>query len=245
LRPLLWLVGSAIATAMGYGVLKVGSDPRLALDGVSLTGARRTPLADITSAAAFPPRRNIWLLDTGSAVRRIESLPWIESARIDRAWPNRVSISVTERVPVARLAIPASRGAEEPDVQVALIDASLHVLASGSAEPSTAGLPLFRILPQPADVRAGVDESGTDVERVYDAMVQLRALGLRISELDLAPATGIRVRTAGGLHVILGSNEEFAKKVALYKAILPKIGQPENVVYVDLRSVRAPTVLYR
>lgn len=242
---MLWIAWVAIAAAVGYGAFKVTTDPRLALDGLKVTGAHRTPPAQIAAAAAFPFGENTWLLDTGSAVRRIESLPWIESARIDRTWPNRVSISVTERVPVARLAIPVSRGAEEPVLQDALIDASLHVLAVGSAEPSTAGLTTFRIKPQPADIQAGSDESGTDVERIYDAMVQLRALGLRISELDLAPATGLRVTLAGGLHVILGSNDDFAKKVALYKAILPRIALPENVVYVDLRSVRAPTVLYR
>jgi len=156
-----------------------------------------------------------------------------------------VSIVVTERVPVARLLLPGGGSSEEPAPQVAVIDASMRVLAIGEGVGTAADLPLFRIVPQPDALQPGATLGGDDVEHVYDAMVELRALGLRISEVDLKPATGVTVTCAGGLRVILGTDDDLAKKVGLLKAIAPKISAPDDVVYVDLRSVRAPTVLYR
>ena len=172
-------------------------------------------------------------------------LPWIDEAHVRRAWPNRVSIAVTERTPVARVAVPNGGSAEEPVQEAALIDASMRVLALGQPDGQAVALPLIRIEPQPGPIVPGAAITDVDLDHVYDAMVQLRALGLRISEVDLKPATGMTVTCDDGLRVILGSDGDLAKKVSLLKAIAPKITAPEDVVYVDLRSLRAPTVLYR
>ena len=201
---------------------------------------------------------NVWLLDVSSAERRIEGLPWIASANVRRAWPNTLSVAVTERSPVAKVFIPALGDGEEPGQGVALVDPAMRVLSierlaatdsvqrkSGAHAERAAGLPLFRIVPQPTGLEPGSDLSGSNVEQAYDSMVQLRALGLHISEVDLSPVTGVTVTCDGGLHVILGSDSDLATKVNLFRAIVPKIAAPQNVVYVDLRSVRAPTVLYR
>jgi cell division septal protein FtsQ len=172
----------------------------------------------------------------------VEALPWISVVRIVRRWPNRIEIVVAERTPEAAVALqPMKR--HTAFGSVALVDADLRVLA---VEPSAdaQGLVLFRITP-PLAVHPAEDMHGTGVEQAYEALVQLRALGLQIAEVSIAPSTGIGVATTSGLHVIFGSTDDLANKVALYDAIQPKLGAPRNVVYVDLRSVRAPTVLYR
>jgi cell division septal protein FtsQ len=237
----------AIAALCALGIIgyREANDPRFALGTIAVTGEQHAGSSEILLAAALKKGSNVWLLDTSAAERRIEMLPWIDQADVQRAWPDRVSIKVTERIPVARVAVPDSGSAEEPAQGVALIDASMRVLARGQSDPTAEMLPLFRIVPQPAQLEPGTDVRNGDIEHVYDAMVQLRALGLRISEVDLKPATGVSVMCDGGLHVILGSDGDLAKKVSLLKAIAPKITAPRDVVYVDLRSVRAPTVLYR
>ena len=242
----LWVTAALILFAGLVGAIgyREAGDPRFALGDVAVSGERRTPESEVRYAAALTKGSNVWLLDVASAEHRVEALPWVDAARVRRTWPNRVSIELTERVAVARVWVASGGSAEEPVPQIALIDGSLRVLALEAPDGQAAALPLFRIDPQPK-LQAGNDASGSDVERAYDAMVQLRALGLRISEVDLKPATGVTVACDDGLHVILGSDDDLAKKVSLFKAIEPKITAPERVVYVDLRSVRAPTVLYR
>jgi len=235
----------AVVGAAGIGAVKEVQSPRLALGRIDVSGARTTPASDVVLAAALPAGSNVWLLDTASAERRVEALPWIATASIRRSWPNHVSIVVKERVPVARVVLPTGGTSEEPAAQIALIDADMRVLAIQSNASQAGDLPLFRIVPQPDAVQPGETIAGDDVQHAYDAMVELRALGLRISEVDLKPATGVTVTCDDGLHVILGSDDDLAKKVGLFKAIAPKISAPQDVVYVDLRSVRAPTVLYR
>jgi cell division protein FtsQ len=235
------------ATALVAVGLREAADPRFALGAVAVSGFHATPRSVVLLAAALPPGANVWLLDTSGAERRIEALPWIDTARIRRSWPNRLRIDVSERVPVALVGAPAGGGAEEPAAEVGLIDATLRVLAvepAGALGPSERALPVFRLDPQPA-LEAGEAPAADTVQTAYDSLVQLRALGLHVSEVDIKPATGITVTCDGGLRVILGSEDDFGKKVALFKAIAPKIAQPQDVVYVDLRSVRAPTVLYR
>jgi cell division protein FtsQ len=238
------LVPAAALVAVG---VREATDPRFALGPVVVSGFHRTPMSAVVLAAALPPGANVWLLDTPAAERRVEALPWIDGARIRRAWPNRLRVDVSERVPVSLVGAPAGGGAEEPGAQVALLDATLRVLAVEPADalgPSERKLPVFRLDPQPA-LEPGEAPSSDVVQSAYDSLVQLRALGLHVSEVDIKPATGITVTCDDGLRVILGSEDDFGKKVALFKAIAPKIAHPQDVVYVDLRSVRTPTVLYR
>jgi len=243
-RTVLLLILLIIACGIAAGAYLEAGDPRFALATVGIIGERHTAQTDILDAAALPKGANIWLLDLASARRRVEALPWVATASFHRFWPNRLLITVVERAPVARVAMPLAAAGEEPAPGLALIDATLRVLAYVPASTAR-DLPLFRVDPPMAPIAPGLTIAGSPVQDAYDAMVQLRALGLRISEVDLKPASGVTVIIDSGLHVILGSDGDFGEKVTLLRAIAPKIASPERVVYVDLRSVRAPTVLYR
>lgn len=242
-----FVVAAAALVAFGF---KEASDPRFAFDGLTVRGEAKTPLAQIDDAAGFAVGANVWLLDTASAQRRIEALPWVDTASVRRSWPNHVQVVVTERRPVVRVLV-GQLSAEEPMAADALVDATGRVLdisAIGSRdakEEQAAALPVIRLYPPPVGLQAGFAMPGDDFQQAYDALVQLRALGLRVSEVDLRPATGLTVTSDDGLRAILGTDDDLAKKVTLLKSIVPKIASREDVVYVDLRSVRAPTVLYR
>lgn len=239
----------AVISACGgaaYAGVRASQDSRLALGHVGVIGCSRSSPADVLAAAALPSGSNVWLLDTKAAVKRIESMPWTNTARIERAWPNRVSVTIVERRPVARLNVSAIASGEEPPAGRALLDAQMHVLAVGPDDPRDAGLPEMTVAGLYATaIAAGADLSKTDAAVAYDAFRTLQAAGLTVRSVDIGGATGVGVETADDLRVLFGASDGLAQKVQLYRLIAAKIESPRNVAYVDLRSARAPTVLFK
>jgi cell division protein FtsQ len=226
-----------IAVVVAYLASIAAADPRLALGEVNVTGAVRAGSDAVLTAAALPRGTNVWLLDTAAAQRRVEALPWVSSARVERSWPNQVAISVVERAPVARLAL-ALGG-------YALLDGAGRVLEIGTSDRADAKLPLLRVRPAPVDIAAGALESEQAASDALAAAQRLQRLGVRITEVQSEPATGISVTTSARLRVLFGDMTDLERKVALFNAITQRIAHPDEVAYVDVRSPSAPTVQYR
>ncbi len=71
------------------------------LQQVVVTGHRFTADGDIFDAIDLRRSRTLLSFDSRAAQDRIEQLPWIEHATIERIFPNRVEVRVTERTPFA------------------------------------------------------------------------------------------------------------------------------------------------
>lgn len=244
-----WAVGLVVLAAISgaaYGGVRESQDPRFALDRVDVSGCSRSRQADVLAAAALPAGMNIWLLDTTSAEKRIESLPWTNVATIARGWPNRVSITVVERRPAARLDLPPGGSGEEPVAGHALLDGQMHVLAVGADDPRDLRLPELKVAGLTADaVVPGADLSKTDAAVAYAAFRTLQDAGLTARSIDVGGVTGIGAETADDFRVLFGATDGLTQKVQLYRLIVVKIASPRQVAYIDLRSARAPTVLFK
>lgn len=66
------------------------------VDQVNVQGANRETVDTILDAAAIRNGIAIWSVDVGAAEARVEELPWIADARVDRRWPDEIVISVRE-----------------------------------------------------------------------------------------------------------------------------------------------------
>ena len=73
---------------------------------VTVTGAVHTPVPEVVAAAGLAGQPAELSLDPAAVAARVEQLPWVATARVVREWPDGVSITVTERVPVAEVAGP-------------------------------------------------------------------------------------------------------------------------------------------
>jgi cell division protein FtsQ len=71
------------------------------LDQVEVTGLRFTSGAQILDAVALADARTLLSFDSAAAQARIEQLPFIASAEIERVFPNRLVVRVRERTPIA------------------------------------------------------------------------------------------------------------------------------------------------
>ncbi len=253
-RLFIYALASAAVVAVAFVVVKIAMDPAFQLGSVSVTGAGRTSEEEVLRAAALPAGRNVWFLDTASAAARVETLPWVRSASIERQWPNVVTIVIVERVAAARVELlnagpkgPAPHeGSTGPAPQYALVDAELRVLAVEQTDERDAGLPLLSVQPAPPRLDSpGSDVRTPELAQALDAAQRLIRLGVRISEVESRPATGIGFTTASRLRVLFGTTDDLERKVALLAAISKRIAHPDEVAYVDLRSAAAPTVEYR
>jgi cell division protein FtsQ len=68
---------------------------------VSLTGHRLTPDSDIFDAIDLANTPTLLSFDSRAAQARIERLSWVERASIERVFPDRLEVHITERVPFA------------------------------------------------------------------------------------------------------------------------------------------------
>ena len=119
----------------------------LGIDQVEITGQRFASDSDILDAVDLANVRSFLSFD-GTAIRaRIERLPWVDTATIERLVPNRVGIRITERRPFAVW----DRGPRD-----VLIDATGRQLAT-VGKGHTPDLPRIAGEQAPADARRLLD----------------------------------------------------------------------------------------
>jgi cell division protein FtsQ len=96
----------------------------------------------VLSAAGIVEDRNIFTVDITQARSIIEQMPQVESAVVQRQLPNRMSVTVTERRPIAWV---AAKGDEDPSSsdRSFLIDARGTVLRSRVILPEYYHLPII------------------------------------------------------------------------------------------------------
>lgn len=96
----------------------------------------------VLSAAGIVENRNIFTVDLGKSRSIIEQMPQVESAVVQRQLPNRMTVTVTERRPIAWV---AAKGDEDPSSsdRSFLIDARGIVLRSRVVLPEYYHLPII------------------------------------------------------------------------------------------------------
>jgi cell division protein FtsQ len=244
-RALLLAAGLVAGGAIGLGLWHEASNPRFVVEIVAIEGLGHTTSDDVVNAAALAPAQNAWLINRAAIARRIEALPWVDQAALRVSWPNHLVIWISERRPVARVALSVDTAAG-PIARYAAIDESQRVLTVGQGQNAFGELPVLVVTPPPpSDTAAGRTLDRREVGQALDAYRRLSALGLSMSEVAIAPSTGISATADRNLRVLFGEDEDLAEKAQLFHSIVAKISTPSRVAYIDVRSVRAPTILYR
>ena len=98
-----------VLAVLGAGAWAVLGSPLLAASEVRVTGTRLLTPDQVAQAAAIPLGGPLAQVDTAGAEQRVrEGLPAVASARVQRAWPNAVTVEVTEATPSMVIAVPGS-----------------------------------------------------------------------------------------------------------------------------------------
>ena len=96
-----WLWAAGYTATIGEGALGLSAEAGLRLEEIYVEGRRNVPRAELLRATGA--RRGLPLLglDLDATKRRLESIPWINDATVERQLPSTLYVRVTERRPYA------------------------------------------------------------------------------------------------------------------------------------------------
>ncbi len=226
-----WAVG-IVALAILFGVtLVLIRLPQFSITKVRIVPGAHTSVAQVSTAAGISVGSNIWLTNTAAASKRIEKLPWVAFAQIDRRLPGEIDIRVTERNPVAIANISG---------EFYLIDDALRVLERASGVRTLPRIDLGGSTPvQPGQTLARAAKAMADLRLMVGSGVSVRSIGFdRFGD--------IRVQPQLGPQLLLPSNAEELKAASTLIAALLERAMKEHrrVLVIDLRAPEAPVFRY-
>jgi cell division protein FtsQ len=195
--------------------------------GIDVEGSAHRSSAQIVRTSGLSPRDNALWLDESAAEARLLRDPWIARADVSVDLPWTVTISVTERSPIAS----TERGSDRT-----LVGLDGTILGPGRLP----GLPVIDAPP------AWVDPSGSD--GVADAAHALFALGgdlrSRVRRLVVGGPEGLELVLTDGLRVRFGPPGDYEAKGRVLEEVLRWIEREDGRFrVVDVSAPSAPAVI--
>lgn len=231
----------AIAAGLGWAL---ASAPIFRPSSIAASGLSRVSREDVLARAAINPNENVWLMDTRAVERRVEEIPYVLSARVQRGFPGGVTLAIVERVPEACV--------RDGRAQELTVDGALRVLETGCA--SAPGVTYLTR----DQARAKPGEFITDPAVIalrHDALLLApresvspasSAPSLKFTIFALDAFGQLEATLASGVRVRFGDDDGLAEKERLVMPILASLGpRAANVRAVDVRSPATPVVEFR
>lgn len=100
-RRIKWVVGAAVVIVLVAAALVLLASPLLSIRTVEVEGAVYTDPERLAAIVGQLKGEPILTADLDGAERRLEEIPWVRAARVTMHFPDRVSIQIAERSPIA------------------------------------------------------------------------------------------------------------------------------------------------
>ena len=229
-RRLRTLAVMTLATlVLGSAWLLLHSSPFSARH-VSVEGTFHTPLSEVLSASGLGRHPPLLDVDPGAVSARLEALPWISRASVERRWPDSVAVIVTERAAVASL---------EQDGTFVVLDRTGRVLALSPRAPAGT-VPI--VLSRPV----AIGPPGSTVGRRVTGGLAVAAgipppLEEKVQAVEVGAGGGIALELQGSTRALFGPATELNEKFEALTTVLDEvpIGGP---VQIDLTVPDEPTI---
>lgn len=221
LQPLL---ANGLETALGISALLVGAGVivwgmLLALDRPIATvevGGQFQRVAPVQIEEAAAPFRGAGFLsiDLHALRAAVESIDWVDRARVERRWPNGVRIVITEHVAAARWG------------EDGLLNARGELFLRGT-----------RHIPPELPELIGPQDAQAQVAKLYlETFPRLLAVGMRLARVELDARGAWSLTLGNGVQVRLGRQDVPARLERFLSAASPLIAaRGGEVSYIDLR----------
>jgi cell division septal protein FtsQ len=225
----LGLLGAGIVVGLGLvGFRAIEATGSFGVDRVEVVGAGGGNVAGTVRKTVFATTGSTSMLSInpdGIAVA-VASLPHVQTAVVDRAFPNTLTIKIVPERAVAMTTTPKGR---------VVLAASGRVL--GPATPGAMGLPLIAAAPSDIPGAGGTVTAPGVVAEL--ALASARSRTLRFRAIGYGQ-DGLVGQTAQGVEVRVGDAHQLATKLKVARSVLRRAGT--TVQYVDVTVPAAPVL---
>lgn len=207
--------------------------PLLDVDGFRVQGAVHTGEAAVLDAIDIRRGDALLTADVGGAASALAKLPWVATAKVRRAWPGAVSITVVERVPVAVIAAEGGGWI--------VVDHAGRQLAVEQSPSLDLVRIAGRVLPPALGEVAGERYRGAvDLAAVVPASLRTSIASLW-PKRDGTVEASVELPTGGTAVARFGAADQLASKLLALAAVLER-ADLDNVRIIDLRAPGAPAL---
>lgn len=224
---ILFSFSTAAVAAYHYGI----SSWRFRLDSsenIEITGVQNASRAQVMDVIGGEIGRNLFFVSLEERKRQLEQIPWVQSATVMRLLPNRLAISIQERIPVAFARIGS---------KIHLIDANGVILGMPASRQAKYSFPVIEGITdtEPLSSRAAAMRIYSRLARDLDS--EGAHYSRDLSEVDLSDPEDVKVTAAavGSVMVHLGSSDFLARYKLYVTHITEWRQQFQNLQSVDLR----------
>jgi len=229
-----WVLGLIVIAAVLWGGWTLATLPAFALHSLAINGLDHVSRDDVAARAALDPQANIWLLDTHAIERRVEAVPYVDTARVHRRPLGAVSIDVTERAVDGCLRDVAGNEFT--------IDRKRRVLERGC---SPAAASTYTVRARIGTPPGGVVEN-EELAKLQDDVRALATTKHRFRAVAHDAFGQLEATMQDGIRVKFGDDGDLERKQRLIGPILAQLGpRATDVQAVDLRAPATPVVEYR
>lgn len=226
-RRLVALGCGLLVVALVVSALVVLHSPLLSARVVRIHGAVHEGRAEILSVTGLGARPPLADVRTAADAAALERLPWVRRARVVDNWPTGVTVTLTERHPVAYVSLPGKRAA--------LVDRTGRILSRGVPVPP-------RLVALAVDGSVGAP--GADLRASAPALAVAAALPSslvgRVAEVTTGGA-GAELRLAGGPLVLVGRPSRLEAKLTALETILARVSL-HGIRTIDVRVPGQPVL---
>jgi cell division protein FtsQ len=190
--------------------------------------------AAIEVAAGLDGSPPLISVDPGPTAARVERLPFIATARVERHWPDGVSIAVTERVPTTVMA--------GPGTSWSVLDADGRTLEVLPTRPP--GLVVLAVDTAGGPVRPGAVGHTLPGSSSFALTVRRTlppAFSAQVVSVTEAPNATVSLALNSGLAVLLGTDSDLRAKYEDVAAVIAHASL-HGATTVDVSVPESPTV---
>jgi cell division protein FtsQ len=224
-----------VLLVVAVGLYQLARSPLFGLSAVRVQGASAATRAAVLAAAGLRPGEPYLAIHADQVRRRVEALPAVASARVTRAYPSSLRITVTERRPTAVVSSGGTRW---------LVAADGTVLERATAP--RAGPPFVAGVPLPPGVGPGTRlPPGNSLANALTALGGMApALRGQVTGVTARSIDSLQFQLRGGAVVLYGLAERQAAKDAAVLLVQKQLrSEGKQVVRIDVRSPSTPTVV--
>jgi len=224
-KRLKWMLAITVVVVLVIAALAVLGSGLFSIDEVRVEGAEQTDPDALAEIVADLEGRPVLRVDTDAIEARLETLPWVDDARVTTDFPDGATIELRERTAVATV--------QDRDGGWSILDADGRVLAASEEQPD--GLTAIIVPDLPA-----VEVAKFAPQGVGGAATLIRSLTplieSRTEAVIVTPDGGdLRLTLTGGTEVRFGAADDIVAKLVRLQTMLTALGT-RPVRYIDVST---------